>query len=527
MSCSSTDAALSWLLSLYSTCSSSPFRPSSPAENFDNFTDWFHVSPSRSSPPFQDVSSSTRINLPQEQNTHLLNYEYGFPDMLDISRAVSQSDGLSDASAALPTSIFNLHDRMLSLDSSSTTLVNTPSQNSLAILSPTGVNIDHEGLYQPPMSPHYHSPTSLFASPASRLIQEFSQSPFGSYYSHSAAIPSLPAQSLSDISPVVRADEQSKLVVKDKPATKSKKKKRKTKLPGSQMLPFEEKLRSMAAPFASPAAADILPNALLDAPPSVSATAALLSPVKLSTVPFDFQEAMVDTDRITFPRLGTISELGEVPRTPVFNSPPAIELSPLTPLTPISSPASPEKPCKLKIRIPVKRKNVDASTPVRRSKRPRRTVIIDSSSPLAEPNSSPSVVGAMQKHPPENQNAEPVFTNRRLPNIKISSGFPLFYRRFPASSYYQPAGVGYAHSILDHVNSTNFQHSSPCSLFNVAHPGGNYNPPRRVFDLYTPRFVKGKGAEKVGLCPICVESTDRGGENKKLWLAMKFSAFKW
>ncbi|KAF9523008.1 hypothetical protein CPB83DRAFT_776171, partial [Crepidotus variabilis] len=57
--------------------------------------------------------------------------------------------------------------------------------------------------------------------------------------------------------------------------------------------------------------------------------------------------------------------------------------------------------------------------------------------------------------------------------------------------------------------------------------GGNYNPPRSMLDLYTPRFVKGKGVEKVGLCPICVEPIERGGENKKIWLAMKFSAFNY
>jgi hypothetical protein len=68
---------------------------------------------------------------------------------------------------------------------------------------------------------------------------------------------------------------------------------------------------------------------------------------------------------------------------------------------------------------------------------------------------------------------------------------------------------------------------SPCTLFGVKHPGGNYNQPRSPFDLYTPRFVQGKGAEKVGLCPICIESPSRGGEGKALWLAMKFSALKW
>lgn len=65
----------------------------------------------------------------------------------------------------------------------------------------------------------------------------------------------------------------------------------------------------------------------------------------------------------------------------------------------------------------------------------------------------------------------------------------------------------------------------PC--YSRRYPGGTYNPPRWPLDLYTPRFVKGKGAEKVGLCPICVEPPVRGGEGKKLWLAMKFSAFKW
>ena len=69
--------------------------------------------------------------------------------------------------------------------------------------------------------------------------------------------------------------------------------------------------------------------------------------------------------------------------------------------------------------------------------------------------------------------------------------------------------------------------SSPVDFFGAEHPGGLYNPPRGALDLYTPRFVKGKGVEKVGLCPICVEPYERGGENKRLWLAMKFSAFKW
>ncbi|KAJ7618366.1 hypothetical protein B0H17DRAFT_965170 [Mycena rosella] len=61
----------------------------------------------------------------------------------------------------------------------------------------------------------------------------------------------------------------------------------------------------------------------------------------------------------------------------------------------------------------------------------------------------------------------------------------------------------------------------------MPHPGGEYNAPRDAFDLYTPRFVKGKGVDKMGLCPICIEPPERGGEGKKVWLAMKFSAFNY
>ena len=58
-------------------------------------------------------------------------------------------------------------------------------------------------------------------------------------------------------------------------------------------------------------------------------------------------------------------------------------------------------------------------------------------------------------------------------------------------------------------------------------PAGIYNEPRDALDLYTPRFVKGCGATKVGVCPICIESPSRGGKGQAVWLSMKFSAYKW
>ncbi|KAI6012243.1 hypothetical protein EDC04DRAFT_2579930 [Pisolithus marmoratus] len=58
-------------------------------------------------------------------------------------------------------------------------------------------------------------------------------------------------------------------------------------------------------------------------------------------------------------------------------------------------------------------------------------------------------------------------------------------------------------------------------------PGGVYNPPRSALDMYTPRFVRGCGTSKVGLCPVCVESPARGGRGQCVWLSMKFSAYNY
>ncbi|KAF8269113.1 hypothetical protein EI94DRAFT_1725990 [Lactarius quietus] len=78
------------------------------------------------------------------------------------------------------------------------------------------------------------------------------------------------------------------------------------------------------------------------------------------------------------------------------------------------------------------------------------------------------------------------------PSVPINPEFPGFYIRFPVIPPVLKAPSG-------------------CTL----------NPPRDVFDLYTPRLVRGSGHTKVGMCPLCA-CTGMG----KVWLSMKFSAYK-
>src|SRR6266404_3171559 len=95
------------------------------------------------------------------------------------------------------------------------------------------------------------------------------------------------------------------------------------------------------------------------------------------------------------------------------------------------------------------------------------------------------------------------------PSVQINPEFPGFYIRFPVippvlKAYVLPLGF------------------PPLALTAFSPSGCTLNPPRDVFDLYTPRLVRGSGHTKVGLCPICA-CTGTG----KVWLSMKFSAYKW
>lgn len=48
-----------------------------------------------------------------------------------------------------------------------------------------------------------------------------------------------------------------------------------------------------------------------------------------------------------------------------------------------------------------------------------------------------------------------------------------------------------------------------------------WNGTPHPWDLYKPRMVRGTKLDKEGLCPICVESVERGGEGEVKWLKVR------
>ncbi|KAG9075279.1 hypothetical protein FRC06_010178 [Ceratobasidium sp. 370] len=114
-------------------------------------------------------------------------------------------------------------------------------------------------------------------------------------------------------------------------------------------------------------------------------------------------------------------------------------------------------------------------------------------------------------------------------NIKqrtFPKGFPIrakyerWYRRFPVSAYFLEQDPAKAFVLGD---------SAPKGVCMQPRVGSSALVPNHAhhFNLYTPRFVRGVGTDKVGLCPICVEPVWRGGEGRAILLNTKISAFNY
>lgn len=173
--------------------------------------------------------------------------------------------------------------------------------------------------------------------------------------------------------------------------------------------------------------------------------------------------------------------------------PPPSSSLPSPPASTISGPSSPDKVAAAMR----KRKSPDGPTP---NERPLKK--------SASSSSIPPRAASVATPPPGSP--RPCYSQRTFPAKVIkSTAFPRFYRRFPVSSYYAPPGT-----------------ESPCELFNVPHPGGEYTPVRDPFDLYAPRFVESAGGDRRGLCPICIEPPDRGGEGKAVWLPLRTPVYQ-
>ncbi|SNX86036.1 related to Meiotic expression upregulated protein 26 [Melanopsichium pennsylvanicum] len=104
------------------------------------------------------------------------------------------------------------------------------------------------------------------------------------------------------------------------------------------------------------------------------------------------------------------------------------------------------------------------------------------------------------------------------PRWEIRSDFPLLYQRYYVSSSVSPEVL---EMLLRGLNYTNVDDEFHEFVERAQTVQGNFNKPRSILDLYTPRFVKGVGAQKVGMCPVCYAN------GKVKFFKTKFSAYNY
>ncbi|KAF8699636.1 hypothetical protein RHS03_07066, partial [Rhizoctonia solani] len=111
------------------------------------------------------------------------------------------------------------------------------------------------------------------------------------------------------------------------------------------------------------------------------------------------------------------------------------------------------------------------------------------------------------------------FIRRNFPEIlPIHEGYPKWYRRFPVSAYFAEGDSVRKFVLGDRAVSGRAAMPSMPGLVpnSTAH-----------FNLYNPRFVRGSGNGKLGVCPICAEPVWRGGAGKVVLLNTKISQYNY
>ncbi|KAK4699739.1 hypothetical protein P7C70_g6518, partial [Phenoliferia sp. Uapishka_3] len=136
--------------------------------------------------------------------------------------------------------------------------------------------------------------------------------------------------------------------------------------------------------------------------------------------------------------------------------------------------------------------------------------------------------------------AAPVTTGSRSfpPSVHINPSFPRLYRTFPLSTAFGPESyVNRLRSVSnDFAEGGSGQPPLGDKLPEIRNAGSDvvlmqppegskWNKACDPFNLYAPRFTKGSADEKAGMCPICVEPVERGGEGVERWLKLKNSSY--
>jgi len=102
--------------------------------------------------------------------------------------------------------------------------------------------------------------------------------------------------------------------------------------------------------------------------------------------------------------------------------------------------------------------------------------------------------------------------------VEVHPAFPRFYRQFPLSSRFPPDSTVHTGPIAQHpivVAGSALVPTQDTKWNKVSDP----------LNLYIARVVQGNAEHKAGLCPICVEPAERGGEGAEKWLKLKNSSY--